>query len=417
LSTVGRKLLSAIIGTGKVDDLFHLHLFPELFRDNELALYEFITGHVSQYGVIPSQDTVEGKLGDVIVEAPEPPDFYLDEVTRRFKHTKIKQSVLLVQEQLKANDPEEAEKLLSLLVTELYSSSHRRRMFDYRDAAEDIHAEYIKKHTGQDDLGVMFGWPSLDASSSGAMPGDFITINGRPAAGKTFAVLNVGLYDWQLGRSTPLLASMEMGSTVIRQRLAALDAKKNLTQVMKGILSSSAFKALMNTLDENKNRPNPYYVVDGNLSSTVTDLLQLCRQFKPTVCLVDGAYLLRHKNTRLSKWDRIAENAEMMKTHIAGDLGIPVIASYQLSRDVKKKKPDEEIGVEDIYGSDAMGQLSTLAVGFFEAENIETIKRRKCTIMKGRNGEVGEFFIHWNFNQMDFSEITETPKEEMQFLG
>lgn len=419
--TVGKRLLSAIICTGTVNDLFNLQLFPELFRDGEEAsLYEFLTQHVSNHGAVPHIDTVEGKMGDVLVEAPEPISFYMEGVQKRFIHTKLKKAVLEAQDGLKKDNPEAVMKMMNDLMMELYAAKNRAQMFDYRDSADMIHAEYMKKASMSDDTGIGFGWPYLDGMSSGMQPGDFITINGRPAAGKTFAALRIPLHSWRKGLSSPLFASMEMGAVILRQRLAAMDTHKPLTQLMKGMLSTKAYKAMMEKLEQNKQMPHPLHVVDGNLTSTADDIVSFCRQHKPTLCVVDAAYLLRHSNPRLGKWERIGENAELLKTRVAGDLGIPVVASYQLKREAVqkgKKNADHEPGVEDIYGNDAMGQLSTIALGFFEMESIETIKRRKATVMKGRNGEVGEFLINWNFMQMDFDEIVEAPKEEMQFLG
>lgn len=419
MSTVGKRLLSAVVASADTELLISLQLFPELFREGEVPLYEFIVEHVSTHGSIPHQDTVESKLGDILTEVLEPASYYMAEVTKRYLHTKLKVATLALQDQLQASNPEAALTLVTDLVTELYATKHRQRMFDFRDAADLVYAEYMKKHTMAEETGIMLGWPSIDNVSSGLQPGDYCTVNGRPAAGKTMALLKCALHPWQKGLSAPLFVSMEMGMPIIRSRLASMDAKKALTHVMKGTLSSKGFTLMMTKLEENKAMPKPFWVVDGNLTSTADDIIRIARQTKPSAVYIDGAYLLRHPNQKMNKFERMGENAERLKTTLAGDLGIPVMASYQLNREVmkKNKKAGEEPGVEDIYGNDAMGQLSTLALGFFEAESIETLKRRKCTIMKGRNGEVGEFFTNWNFVSMDFDEIIEVPKEKMQFLG
>jgi replicative DNA helicase len=242
--------------------------------------------------------------------------------------------------------------------------------------------------------------------SGGIGSGDVCSIIGRPAAGKTFLELYVSRHSWKHGGS-PLVVSMEMSNLAISQRLAAMEAKKGLTQLLKGMMTNKGYMTLMDALDGNKDAARPYWLVDGNLTSTVDDIVLLARQLKPSSVLIDGAYLLKHQNNRLTKWDRISENAEMIKQRIAGDLGLPVVCSYQFSREVekKKKKDGEKAGLGDIYGSDSIGQLSSLVLGLFEEENIETQKCRKVDILKGRKGETGEFLINWDFIGMDFSEI------------
>ena len=55
-------------------------------------------------------------------------------------------------------------------------------------------------------------------------------------------------------------------------------------------------------------------------------------------------------------------------------------------------------------------------LGLFEEENVETLKQRRVKILKGRNGETGEFHDHWDFDVMDFSEVCRLRRStSMQF--
>jgi hypothetical protein len=107
---------------------------------------------------------------------------------------------------------------------------------------------------------------------------------------------------------------------------------------------------------------------------------------------------------------------ELMKQELAALA--PVVVSWQFSRDAakKNKKKGEKAGLEDIGYTDAIGQVSSLVLGLFEEESVETIKQRKIEILKGRNGEIGSFITRWDFNKMDFSEIEDEDVSELQFL-
>jgi hypothetical protein len=73
---------------------------------------------------------------------------------------------------------------------------------------------------------------------------------------------------------------------------------------------------------------------------------------------------------------------------------------------------DEEAGLDDIGYSDAIGQSSSIALGLFQEEGIETMNSRRIKIMKGRSGEVGQFSIAWDFTSMDFRQVSPAVDEE-----
>ena len=418
MSTVGRRLLSSLVLNGKVDDLLKLRLQPQFFKGNEEELYVFIQQHVQAHGKLPHPSTIEQKLGDVLTPAPEPPGYYLQEVEKRFLHTRLKEAVLSIQDNLKDEDPDTAFATMVDVIGAVYEAKQRHQVFDFRNAADDILAEYKKKHSPLGETGVMFGWPTIDNQSSGMLPGDFWTFVGRPTAGKTFFLLHGALNGWKKQKQVPGFFSLEMNSLIIKQRLAAMDTKQSLTRIMKGVLSTKAFKFMMDKLTENKDADRPFWVIDSNLAHTPDDIVMLCRQLGITSAWIDAAYLLRSKNNKLGKFERIADNAELLKQRVAGDLGIPVAASYQLLRSPKKKDKADDVKptMDDVFGGDAMAQLSTGMLGLLQADSIETQKRRHVEILKGRNGEVGGFDVNWDFMNMGFEEIVEPDKADLQFI-
>lgn len=427
MSSAGRKLLSSLVYSGDVGAVLRMDLFPGLFKESEGVLFDFISTHLSCFGVIPAQDTIEEKVGDVLVEATEPPEYYLQELEKRYLQGRLKKLLIEATESLNDQDPDKAFASIVNQVSELNMQQKRRSMIDFREIADLIHAEYMATKKGDDGHSMFFGWPTLDNMTGGLKGGDFCSIVGRPASGKTFMGLYNANHAWGTNQ-VPLFVSMEMTNLAIGQRLASMSAHKPLTHLLKGMLTTKAHKALMTTLEANKQKDKPFWLVDGNLTTTIDELILLCRQLQPSAVFVDGAYLMRHPNPRIGRFEKQTENAEWLKQRVATDLHIPVVASYQLNREVakKKKKDGDKAGVEDIYGSDAIGQLSTIVLGLFEEESIETQKRRKVDILKGRNGETGDFLINWDFFGMDFGEIaskknadgkTVEATESLQFLG
>ena len=106
----------------------------------------------------------------------------------------------------------------------------------------------------------------------------------------------------------------------------------------------------------------------------------------------------------------VAENAKLIKSRIC-DLA-PTVCSWQFARPKDqglKKGPGKQAQTMDEFGStDAIAQLSSLAIGIMEADSIETMRSRKISILKGRQGEEGSFQVKWDFEwTTDFSEIVE----------
>ena len=136
-------------------------------------------------------------------------------------------------------------------------------------------------------------------------------------------------------------------------------------------------------------------------------------QLKCDQVYIDGAYLLKHPNKKLDRYTKVAENVELIKQRTS-DLEIPTVASYQFARTAKKQNKSsfkgatavqDEAGLEDIAFSDAIGQISSIVLGLFQEESVETLEKRKIRVMKGRNGEVGSFDIHWDFNSLNFDQV------------
>jgi len=252
-----------------------------------------------------------------------------------------------------------------------------------------------------------FGWPYLDLQSGGVMPGDVISFVGRPAVGKTWLTLWTALHNWTARKLNVLYVSMEMMTLPIAQRIAALYTKQNINQLKVAGYSNPTFKKFYAGLQAMQSESAKFYVVDGNLATNVEDLFALADMLECRVVMIDGAYLLRHRNVRLDRFTRAAENVELIKRSCT-DLEMMAFCSWQFNREASKKQKKgkgEQGDLEDIGYSDAIGQISSIAVSLFQEDSVETLKHRKVQVMKGRNGEVGQFSIAWDFINMSFAQI------------
>jgi replicative DNA helicase len=180
-------------------------------------------------------------------------------------------------------------------------------------------------------------------------------------------------------------------------------------------MTTKGYDKVFGELVKIEDHGSKFWIVDGNLTATIDDIWAIVRQLKPDAVFVDGAYLVKVQDKRLTKWDRIGYVAEDLKSKVATNLKVPVFASYQFNKQMLKKKDMTEVGLDDIYGSDVIGQVSSVVLGVFDDPSVESLVRKRITLLKGRNGEVGSFEINWDFLNMDFSEVTEIKNDGLKY--
>lgn len=410
MSSEGLKFVGSLLASD-VKQFLHLAVPEDYFIGvGEQTAYKAVRAHVQAYGVLPLPETL-AEQGIALPTAEEPPEYYRDKLQHRYLHRNLKKLLLDAQDSLNAGDVEGAAEQITTQITESFFQLHTNQIIDFaQDGGRLVLDAFHQKAKDLGDSGLKFGWPTLDKMTGGLGGGDIISFVGRPGAGKTYMMLYGALSAWRAG-ATPLFISMEMKPLPIIQRLASMLTVIPITGLKDGFLTTTQLEKLGAGMGEAKTTERPFYVVDGNLTATPEDILLMARQVRPSVIFIDAAYLLRSSNKFLGRWERVTENIEFIKSCIAEALDIPVVISYQINREGGKKKAGKAT-LEDIAYTDAIGQISSVVMGLFEEpDHIEALIRRNVTILKGRNGETGEFSINWCFdrgpNYMDFSEIEE----------
>lgn len=383
-------------------------LSSALFTPYEQPMFAWVQSHVKHHHALPHVETLQTMFPDVgAVEVPEPSSYYVKLLEKQFFYNTLNQANVQSQETLKQdqNASDVAVEVLRNGLRTITEQKYRSRILDVsKDAADLVLRAY--HNTASAEYVAAFGWPYLDGQSGGVMPGDVISFVGRPAVGKTFLTLWTALHNWTVRKLNVLYASMEMATLPIAQRIAAMYTHQNISQLKMAGYSDQTLKKFLVGLKAMKQEQAKMYVIDGNLATSVEDLFSLAEMLECRVLFVDGAYLLRHRNFRLDRFSRAAENVELIKRQCT-DLEMMAFCSWQFNREAskKQKKGKEDHGdLEDIGYSDAIGQISSIALALFQEDSVETMKHRKIQVMKGRNGEVGQFSIFWDFIGMHFGQ-------------
>jgi replicative DNA helicase len=381
-------------------------LSSTLFKPYEQPIFDWVQTHLKQYHVLPQVETLHAQFPDTIpVETPEPSKYYLVQLEHQFFYDRLNKANLESQNLLKEDQTayEPAIEVLRSSIRDITEQRYRTRILDVGKEAADLVLQAYHQTALTESI-ALFGWPYLDQQSGGIMPGDVISFVGRPAVGKTWLTLWTALHNWTVQKLNVLYVSMEMMTLPIAQRITALYTHQNIAQLKMGGYSTTTLTKFYKGLKGLAMEQAKMYVVDGNLASNVEDLFALAEMLECPVIIVDGAYLLRHKNSKLDRFTRAAENVELIKRYCT-DLEIMAFCSWQFNREASKKQKkggSDQGDLEDIGYSDAIGQISSIALSLFQEDSVETMKSRKVQVMKGRNGEVGQFSIAWDFTTMSF---------------
>jgi len=382
-------------------------LSKEMFQPYEVPVFEWVRDHLQKHHTLPQVSTLELNHPEIAgIETPEPVSYYVERLENAYYHQLIDKANVESQGLLKKNQDNHtgAIEVLTSALNTIKMQQYRQRLIDVgQEGPSLILGAYHKMVVSK--CHSMFGWDYMD-SQGPVVGGDVVSIVGRPATGKSFMSVWLSITNWRVGNNV-LFVSMEMGPLPIVQRIASVYTQAGISQLKSSGFSSETYKKFTKTLLGMKTEKANFYVVDGNLAASVEDIYILADQLQCPVIVIDGAYLVRHRNAKLDRFTRAAENVELMKRYTS-ELDAATYASWQFNREASNKggKTGKQGGDLDNIGySDAIGQISSIALGLFQEEGIETMNKRAIRVLKGRDGAVGQYSIAWDFDLMDFRQV------------
>jgi replicative DNA helicase len=223
------------------------------------------------------------------------------------------------------------------------------------------------------------------------------------------------MHIWRELRLPVLFVSMEMSKEQIIERCSAIHARMPLDEITyrrgRG-LTRPALERLKQRLGALREDPVAFNVADTSMVQDIGQIHALARQLRPRVLFLDGGYLVGSEDRHLKFNQRIDQVSRALKREVASGLHIPVVVTWQVNREgsAGKLKKGQRVSMEHIAGSDAIVQDADLLCALTEDESPETILCRTVEVVKGRQGQRGQWKIHWDWERMEFGDYVE-PKE------
>jgi replicative DNA helicase len=235
--------------------------------------------------------------------------------------------------------------------------------------------------------GIATGLRDLDAKMGGLQSSDLIVLAGRPSMGKTALVTNIAFNvakararSWaerpELDRESPEHSgaivgffSLEMSAEQLATRILAEQAQVASEKIRRGMITEQEFKQLV--LVSQEMAAAPLYI-DQTGGITIAQLAARARKLKRQkglgLLIVDYLQLLAG-SSRLNQANRVQEITEITTglKALAKELGVPIIALSQLSRQVEQRE-DKRPQLSDLRESGSIEQDADVVMFVFREE-------------------------------------------------
>lgn len=268
------------------------------------------------------------------------------------------------------------------MISSFCDENSRQEFREISETFEEV-VEYINKSKdGKVTNAVHTGVTAIDRYITGGFePGNLVILAARPGVGKTAMALNIA----KKCRRKVALVSLEMKSREIYIRFASMISGKSQGDIKRGDLTEEEMSNVFTEIKKMR------CFVDDSMNSNVDMLCasieSLYRKEKPKMVIIDYLQLLgaRYGN---STNDKVAYISKRLK-RLAMELGIPVIALSQFSREGAKQKRRPQL--TDLRDSGSIEQDADVVIFLHPIEDMGDSSEVNvdCIIAKHRCGGTG----------------------------
>ena len=235
-------------------------------------------------------------------------------------------------------------------------------------------------------VGVPTGLRDLDDKLGGLHQSDLIIIAGRPSMGKTSLATNIAFNAAQNilesgKKSSVAFFSLEMSSEQLSTRIISEQARIGSNDIRRGIISDEQFDQFLET---SKNISELPLFIDETPAISIAAMSNRARRIKRLhgldLLVVDYIQLMKgslgNKDGRVQEISQITQGLKA----IAKELGVPVLALSQLSRQVEQRE-DHKPQLADLRESGSIEQDADVVMFVYrEGYYLQRKEPREATV-------------------------------------
>lgn len=277
--------------------------------------------------------------------------------------------------------------------------------------------EEAYKSGGRKLQGYASGFEDLDRIITGFQPGSLNIIAARPSMGKTALALNIAQFGGNREKNPcVLIFSLEMSREQLMQRMYSSESNVKLNAITRGIMSEEEFYCVSRA-SESISRKDIHISDRSELS--ITEFRSQCRRFKlrhPELALIVVDYIQLMNTGKKYHDNRTQEVSEISRTlkSAAIELGCPVIALSQLSRETEKRT-EKKPRLSDLRDSGAIEQDADVVMFLYREDYYQDStkiaekydSKAELNVAKNRTGRTGTCNLTFRREYTRFTGYTE----------
>jgi replicative DNA helicase len=327
-----------------------------------------------------------------------------------------------------SEDPADAIEAIDRAESELFAISERRTASGFTSIETLLGQAYerldhLHQNRGQ-LMGLRTGFTDIDSKTQGLQASDFIVLAARPSVGKTSLALNIAEYAGVREGKSVGVFSLEMSKEQLVLRLLSSVTKIDSFKLRSGFLAEMDFPKIASAM-ETLSRAKIF--IDDTASISVMELRTKARRLKMEhgldLLIVDYLQLMQPGSSGRES-NRVQEVSEISRglKALARELGIPVLALSQLSRQTEMRGDSKEPRLSDLRESGAIEQDADVVIFLWrKADRIEETdavgEAIDFSIAKHRNGPTGAGQLYFMKEQTRFVNLVRERNDGAQGGG
>lgn len=325
--------------------------------------YDFIVGHVREYGNVPDDATVLEKFpGFELLDVAESDRYLVDALYEERMYNEMVPVLNTAAEKMQGNSME-AVKFLLPKVQKLLETSKFVGGVDIMKNTAKRWEHYQALKDNPELLGISTGLPELDLVLGGWLPGEeLVTIAGRPNQGKSW-ILDIFLTKaWEQGKKV-LLYSGEMSHQLISARVDTIVSGLSNNAIQRAGLDEQGEQDYKKHLEDVESRGVPFIVVTpkdlGNKYLTMSVLDTLIQKYDPDIIGIDQLSLVADERGERDPLRIQIGHITQDAFQLSAKYGKPILLDVQANRNAQERDPNSPPDLEDLSEGDATGQNSS----------------------------------------------------------
>ena len=244
--------------------------------------------------------------------------------------------------------------------------------------------------------GTPSGFKDLDNLTGGFQPGNLVILAARPSMGKSALVVNIA-ENAALAGEPVVLFSLEMSESELAQRMVSSQAGIKGEELRRGKVAEQRWPKILDVCNRLGQAP---LFIDDSSDTGVLEVRAKSRRLHHQIdgglklIIVDYLQLMRHEGRVESRVEQVSQISRGLKG-LARELGVPVIALSQLSRNVEQRGGDKRPVLSDLRDSGAIEQDADVVMfiyrdEYYNKEESEHPGEAEIIVAKHRNGPVDD---------------------------